>query len=233
MSKQPKPRPLLVDAVRDGDLKLVKKLLDQGYNVDETDVNKMTPLHYAAENGEYDMVLLLVENGANVLKKDKSKETPLDLASDPVIKKYLQMVVRAQEAFAPKATIYKPKITFIQGRKARGLSRTEYDRKSDRPNTSPEALKHALELKAPGRMADVDRNIWRASRAKQATQEYSRLPLREPEEYVIGLPISEENSPANSPRVSRGSAGRRPALKSILKKNVPRGIPPSLANLFI
>jgi hypothetical protein len=67
-------------AVRDGDLKEVRKLLDKGADVNARDKYGWTPLHEAASYGHLDIVKLLVERGADVNARDKDGRTPLDLA---------------------------------------------------------------------------------------------------------------------------------------------------------
>jgi ankyrin repeat protein len=50
--------------------------LQAGENIDKTNKNGQTLLHYAAYNGDLELMKFAVENGADVNKKDKSKQPP-------------------------------------------------------------------------------------------------------------------------------------------------------------
>jgi hypothetical protein len=71
----------LIDAVYEGDLEKVKKLLDEGEDINAKDDYGRTPLHYASINGDLDIIKFLVEKGANVNAKDDYGRTPLHYAS--------------------------------------------------------------------------------------------------------------------------------------------------------
>lgn len=55
-----------------GNLRRVKKLLDEGADVDFKDVNKLTPLYFAAMNGHVEIARVLLEKGAdpNIARED-------------------------------------------------------------------------------------------------------------------------------------------------------------------
>ncbi|MEM3964298.1 MAG: ankyrin repeat domain-containing protein [Thermofilaceae archaeon] len=71
----------LHEAVREGDLQRVKKLLEQGANVNARSRVGWTPLHWAAEKGYLEVARLLVEKGANVNARDNDGRTPLHYAA--------------------------------------------------------------------------------------------------------------------------------------------------------
>lgn len=60
----------LSEAVRKGDTAAVKKLLDEGVNVDTKFRYDRTALSFAADRGHVDVVKLLLERGANINAKD-------------------------------------------------------------------------------------------------------------------------------------------------------------------
>lgn len=62
----------IFDACRSGDVSLVRKLLNNGMNVNITDTSgrKSTPLHFAAGYGRREVVELLLEHGADVTARD-------------------------------------------------------------------------------------------------------------------------------------------------------------------
>src|SRR5437870_2376160 len=60
-------------AAQSGDLKGVKKYLDEGLDPNVFDDLSKTPLHYAAEGEHIDVVQLLLSRGANVnIREDSS-----------------------------------------------------------------------------------------------------------------------------------------------------------------
>jgi len=70
----------LLKAANIGNLEQVRKLLDNGVDVNEKDDNNWTPLHMAACSGYANCVRELVEHGADVNLKNKRDSTPLNLA---------------------------------------------------------------------------------------------------------------------------------------------------------
>lgn len=64
-------------AVKDGDQREVKRLLEHGSNVQLTDNYNLTPLHAAVEKLNLDMVELLIDNGAEINAKNILGQTPL------------------------------------------------------------------------------------------------------------------------------------------------------------
>ncbi|MEM4875102.1 MAG: ankyrin repeat domain-containing protein [Thermofilaceae archaeon] len=73
----------LHEAVREGDLQRVKKLLERGANVNAKDDTfaSNTPLHYAAMEGYLEVARLLVEKGAYVNARNSYGWTPLHYAA--------------------------------------------------------------------------------------------------------------------------------------------------------
>lgn len=73
---------LLLDAARKGDIKKVRKLLEQGADVDAKDIDGLTALHEAAENKHTDVVKVLLQAGADANIRDRKwyAWTPLDKA---------------------------------------------------------------------------------------------------------------------------------------------------------
>ncbi|KAL4862030.1 ankyrin repeat-containing domain protein [Aspergillus spectabilis] len=68
---------LLNIASMHGHIQVIKHLVKSGAKVDKPDLQRRTPLSWAAENGHLDAVKLLVELGANINSKDKNGGTPL------------------------------------------------------------------------------------------------------------------------------------------------------------
>ena len=75
-----------------------KLLLDKmdEYGVNLANKSGQTALHYAAQEGLNNEVVALVRKGANVQAKDKDSKTPADIASNDLIKAYLQMVAESK-----------------------------------------------------------------------------------------------------------------------------------------
>ena len=74
--------PLLIDASRNGEIEAVRSLLAEGADVNETQGDGMSALHWAAEFGHAEVVDLLLSAGAAMEAKTRiGSYTPLHLAS--------------------------------------------------------------------------------------------------------------------------------------------------------
>jgi hypothetical protein len=71
----------LIEAASRGDLEKVKRLLNEGADVNAKNKYGQTPLHWAATWGHLDIVKLLVDRGADINAKDEDGETPLHWAA--------------------------------------------------------------------------------------------------------------------------------------------------------
>lgn len=70
----------LHDACYAGNKDEVKRLLDQGYDVNLRDATKATPLHYAASGGHVEIVNMLLDRGADIHAQGHQDFTALHLA---------------------------------------------------------------------------------------------------------------------------------------------------------
>ncbi len=77
MDLDPEGRTDLHYAAADGDLELVRGLLQRGYDVSLADTGGYTPLHFAAQYQRAEMVPLLVAAGAALEARDQWGNTPL------------------------------------------------------------------------------------------------------------------------------------------------------------
>lgn len=75
----------LRQAVQYGDFEAVKRLIENGADVNEK-MNGLTPIFFA---NQYEIVKILIENGANIHQRDKDGNTPLHIA---IIKDCLECV---------------------------------------------------------------------------------------------------------------------------------------------
>jgi len=64
-------------AARDGDTKLVERLISRGADVNLADKNGWTPLHFAAQAQSAPVAALLLDAGAKVDPPDVHENTPL------------------------------------------------------------------------------------------------------------------------------------------------------------
>ena len=71
---------LLVDAAEQQDITTIRKLLDDGVDVDAAQVDGMTALHWAAYHDDLPVATLLVEHKADVNAKNRYGVPPLSLA---------------------------------------------------------------------------------------------------------------------------------------------------------
>jgi cytohesin len=70
----------LHNAIIDGDMRVVRQLLNAGANIHAVDGSRRTPLHWAADTGNGAIIQLLIARGAQVDAKDWRGNIPLRLA---------------------------------------------------------------------------------------------------------------------------------------------------------
>ena len=70
----------LMAASYKADNEIAKMLIDNGANVNASDSNKTTALHYACINNNKELTKLLIKNNASIKAKDIKGKTPLDYA---------------------------------------------------------------------------------------------------------------------------------------------------------
>jgi len=71
------------DDVEQEVVQMVEVVLTGGGNVNASDAQGNTPLHYAARNGLNRVVEMLVDNGASVTARNRTRETPAEAAEAP------------------------------------------------------------------------------------------------------------------------------------------------------
>src|SRR5262245_61418480 len=71
----------LIDAVKSGDAQAVRTLLKQRANVNATEADGMTALHWAVRSNDAETVQLLLRSGANAKTANRYGVTPLSLAA--------------------------------------------------------------------------------------------------------------------------------------------------------
>ena len=67
-------------ASRNGNLEMVKALIENGADVNSRDSSQNTPLHLACDNGNLEMVMVLLEKGATIDAINIDEDTPLHFA---------------------------------------------------------------------------------------------------------------------------------------------------------
>jgi len=70
----------IIRAVRDGNLGVVRELIQSGADVNEQDEHGWTPLNWAAGKGDLECVTLLVDGGADVFRVGRDQRTPYMIA---------------------------------------------------------------------------------------------------------------------------------------------------------
>ena len=78
--KDSENKTLLMYAVFNGDLEIIKEVVENGNQIDEVDNYGRSALHWAAYYNKYDVVVFLVELGAKTDIKDNYSLTARDLA---------------------------------------------------------------------------------------------------------------------------------------------------------
>ena len=84
-------------ASRDGNVKVVRSLLEKSTEVNEKDNIGYTPLHYAAYHGHAEIVRLLLKRGADPKLRDKKGQTPLALATERGLTTIVHMLRKAEQ----------------------------------------------------------------------------------------------------------------------------------------
>ncbi len=71
----------LNDAAKEGDLDEVKRLIEEGANIEVRDASKSTPLYNAVDGGHRDLAKFLILKGANINVNCENGNTPLHRAT--------------------------------------------------------------------------------------------------------------------------------------------------------
>ena len=85
----------LMDAVKSDNLQAVKTALSQGANVNATEADGSTALHWAAQGNNDDMVAALLAAGAKAEPKNRFNVTPISLAATNGNAKMIEQIGRA------------------------------------------------------------------------------------------------------------------------------------------
>ena len=70
----------LREAIKNGDIAAVKKLLNEGVDANYRDKQGLSLLHLAAVFNQTDIVFILMDSGASLEYKNAQGETPIDCA---------------------------------------------------------------------------------------------------------------------------------------------------------
>lgn len=81
-------------ATSNGDIQTVKRLLKDGTDVNDNDLEGRTPLHYAVSNGYIDIVNILLKNGADVTQITNKGNTPLHTATSKSYKEIVEVLLQ-------------------------------------------------------------------------------------------------------------------------------------------
>ena len=85
----------LIDYVRNGDTESVKRLIDDGSDINTKHEYGRTPLHIAISDGRVDVAHLLIDSGADINMLSDDNTDPLNLAAwyglDSIVKKLIEL----------------------------------------------------------------------------------------------------------------------------------------------
>lgn len=88
---------VLCQAVYDGDIVLLRRLLDSGINCNATDYDKRTASHIAAAEGNIVAIKLLKQYGADMNKKDRWNNTIYDEMKRSQLHQQQQLLIFFEE----------------------------------------------------------------------------------------------------------------------------------------
>ncbi|XP_050297321.1 uncharacterized protein LOC126736813 [Anthonomus grandis grandis] len=82
-------------AASEGDIKTIQHLLkDDGLNVNDTDIDGRTTLHFAVSNGHINIVKILLNHGANVCQATNKGNTALHIATSKHYKEIVEVLLQ-------------------------------------------------------------------------------------------------------------------------------------------
>ena len=141
------PFHVLLEATTHGNLAEVKKLLDDGADVNTKDKNGITALMLASSDGNTDIVELLLAQGADVNAKNTQGKTALELTSDEGVK---ALIRQHGQPTTPSDLCYAARVGDLQ------LIKNYLARKVDINGRGNEGLTALIEASQEGRKDAVD-----------------------------------------------------------------------------
>jgi len=81
-------------AASKGDVQTVQRLLKDGADVNDKDIEGRTPLYYAVSNGHIDIVNTLLKNGADITQVTNKGNTPLHTATSKGYKEIIEVLLQ-------------------------------------------------------------------------------------------------------------------------------------------
>lgn len=81
-------------AANNGDTQTVQRLLKDGADVNDKDIEGRTPLHYAVSNGHISVVNILLKNGADITQVTNKGNTPLHIATSKGYKEIVEVFLQ-------------------------------------------------------------------------------------------------------------------------------------------
>ena len=78
-----------------GNLEGVKKLINEGADVNEADLTGLTPLHVAAGQDRVEIAQILIDNGAKIEAEDAMGQTPLYMAVEFSNDRIVELLINA------------------------------------------------------------------------------------------------------------------------------------------
>jgi hypothetical protein len=97
---------LLILAVKKHDVRVLGRLLNDGFKVQEKDSSQRSAVHWACFLGRNDMAELLIRYGAQLDERDSGSQTPIDLAMETsglaVAMNLVQVLAQVQQQQSPR-----------------------------------------------------------------------------------------------------------------------------------
>lgn len=161
------------DAIAQDNLAKLRKLLDEGVDINQPDVNGRTALHMAMDWNRPHMAMILLERGADVSVRNNMNQTPLHLASARGMIHIIKMLMQKGADAAARDKDGKTPIDYARKPSIRTLL------ENAQPRTVAREVGRALSQRLP--------HVIRGLKADEQQLPYGQVRVKEGK-YDTGLP---------------------------------------------
>ena len=96
----------MTEAAKNGNINLIQRLLDEGYDINAVQGDGMTALHWAAENNNTKLASILIKNGADITAGTRiGQYKPLHIAARKGNTNIIDIIETANTAITSKKSL--------------------------------------------------------------------------------------------------------------------------------